>query len=190
MRSRMFWMLAEVQMQNREISRFFPSIKSLASDSAKAHVTHTWTGHFFATRVTRRVLLKRSKCSPTRVTSLEEFSPIGHFFEYYESSRKFWATFPHSSGFILILAKNGLGYIFGDFFTISSGHPESNTFFWSQLIGSLVWMEKLAVNFALILNFLKNTAQSKPSSDRWKFDQSGHPVRNSFFRPHTVDKTN
>jgi hypothetical protein len=28
--------------------------------------------------------------------------------------------------YVLILTKYGLGYILGDFFTLSSGHPESN----------------------------------------------------------------
>jgi hypothetical protein len=41
---------------------------------------------------------------------------LGSFFEYYKYSPKFCATLPHSSGFILILANNGLGYILGDFF--------------------------------------------------------------------------
>jgi hypothetical protein len=34
------------------------------------------------------------------------------------------ATFFHGTNTVLILAKYGLGYILGDFFTNSSGHPE------------------------------------------------------------------
>jgi hypothetical protein len=65
---------------------------------------------------------------------------FGQFFENYQSSLYSWATFPHSSGYVISLTKNGLGnilchfsqthlvtlikgYIFGEFLTSSSGHP-------------------------------------------------------------------
>jgi hypothetical protein len=44
-------------------------------------------------------------------------------FENYITSAKFLATFFHGTNTVLILAKYGLGYILGDFFTNSSGHP-------------------------------------------------------------------
>jgi hypothetical protein len=44
-----------------------------------------------------------------------------------KSSPHFWATQSHSQGYVLILAKNGLGYILGEFFTNSSGHPAPRT---------------------------------------------------------------
>jgi hypothetical protein len=39
----------------------------------------------------------------------------------------FWATyFFHSEGMPVIFLQNVFGYILGDFFTNSSGHPEPN----------------------------------------------------------------
>jgi hypothetical protein len=64
-----------------------------------------------------------------RVTRLDEFSPFGRLFSLGSFLRlrkypKILGNFFRSSGFVvLILAKNGLGYILGDFFTNSSGHP-------------------------------------------------------------------
>jgi hypothetical protein len=46
------------------------------------------------------------------------------FFVNCKSSPQFWATLSHSLGYALILAKNGLGYILGEFFSNSSGHPD------------------------------------------------------------------
>jgi hypothetical protein len=45
------------------------------------------------------------------------------WFENHRISAYLWATFFHPTSYVLILAKNWLGYIFGDFFTNSSGHP-------------------------------------------------------------------
>jgi hypothetical protein len=39
-----------------------------------------------------------------------------------KSSPKFWATFFHGKSSTLVLTKNGLGHILGDFLTNSSGH--------------------------------------------------------------------
>jgi hypothetical protein len=38
-------------------------------------------------------------------------------------SPKFWASFYHGKSYVLILTKNVLGNILGDFFTNASGHP-------------------------------------------------------------------
>jgi hypothetical protein len=58
----------------------------------------------------------------SRVTRLGEFSPIGRLFtlgsfvENYRRMLKFLATFFLSKRHVLILTKNALGYILGDFF--------------------------------------------------------------------------
>jgi hypothetical protein len=44
------------------------------------------------------------------------------FIENYTSSANSWAAFFHSTSYVLILSKNWLGCILGDFFTNSSGH--------------------------------------------------------------------
>jgi hypothetical protein len=44
-------------------------------------------------------------------------------FENYRSNANFGATFFRSTSYVLIGTKHGLGYILGDFFTNSSGHP-------------------------------------------------------------------
>jgi hypothetical protein len=65
------------------------------------------------------VLALHSKLE-SRVTRLGEFSPIGWLFGQFlkiipMTSPHFWATFFHGKGHALILTKNGLGYILGDF---------------------------------------------------------------------------
>jgi hypothetical protein len=45
------------------------------------------------------------------------------FFENDKSSVISWASFFHGTSYVFILTKNVLGYILGDFFTNSSGHP-------------------------------------------------------------------
>jgi hypothetical protein len=47
----------------------------------------------------------------------------------YRSSPKFCATFFPSVEYVLILTKYALGYIFGDFFTNSSGHHDARAHF-------------------------------------------------------------
>jgi hypothetical protein len=47
------------------------------------------------------------------------------FLKITEVAQKFWATLFQSADNVLILTKHGLGNILGDFFTNSSGHPES-----------------------------------------------------------------
>jgi hypothetical protein len=42
---------------------------------------------------------------------------FGYFFENYGRSPNFVATFFHGRSDVLVLTKNGLGYIWGDFFT-------------------------------------------------------------------------
>jgi hypothetical protein len=46
---------------------------------------------------------------------------LGSFSKIYTSSPKLWATSFQRIDYVLILTKNGLGYILGDFFTNSSG---------------------------------------------------------------------
>jgi hypothetical protein len=41
----------------------------------------------------------------------------------YKSSPSFCGTFCYGKNYELVLAKNGLGYILGNFFANSSGHP-------------------------------------------------------------------
>jgi hypothetical protein len=48
---------------------------------------------------------------------------FGHYFDNYRSTANYWATFLHSTSYVLILTNTWLGYILGDFFTDSSGHP-------------------------------------------------------------------
>jgi hypothetical protein len=54
---------------------------------------------------------------------LDDFSNIGQYilyfgqrFENYKSSLIFWLLYSAEKSYVLILAKNGLGYILGDFF--------------------------------------------------------------------------
>jgi hypothetical protein len=49
---------------------------------------------------------------------------FGQFYKDYRSSPKSWPTFFLSIYYVLILAKKWLGYVLGDCFTNSSGHPE------------------------------------------------------------------
>jgi hypothetical protein len=63
------------------------------------------------------------------VTGLDEFSPteyFGQFLEKYNSGYTFLAIFSLVEGHF---DKNGLGYILGDFFSNTSGHPENRTTF-------------------------------------------------------------
>jgi hypothetical protein len=48
---------------------------------------------------------------------------FGQFFENLKSRTNSWATCFHGASDVLIVTKNGLGYILGDFFTNSPGHP-------------------------------------------------------------------
>jgi hypothetical protein len=64
-----------------------------------------------------------------RVTRLGEFPPIRKLFtsirvlKITEICSINWATFFRGANYELILTNNLLGYILGDFFTNSSGHP-------------------------------------------------------------------
>jgi hypothetical protein len=49
---------------------------------------------------------------------------IEQFFENYKADQMFGLLLNEKSN-VLILTKNGLGYILGGFFTKSSGHPAS-----------------------------------------------------------------
>jgi hypothetical protein len=46
------------------------------------------------------------------------------FFDYYKSSQKNLYEFYYGKSYESLLAKNGLGYILGNFITNPSGHPE------------------------------------------------------------------
>jgi hypothetical protein len=49
---------------------------------------------------------------------------FGYFFQIKEIAYiDYWATYFHGKSYVFVLAKNGLGYILGDFFTNASGHP-------------------------------------------------------------------
>jgi hypothetical protein len=45
------------------------------------------------------------------------------FFKFTEEAQIIGLLFSHSKRYVLILTKHGLGYILGDLFTNSSGHP-------------------------------------------------------------------
>jgi hypothetical protein len=45
------------------------------------------------------------------------------FLENYRSSQNFGATFFYGKSYVIISTKNRFGFIVGDFFTNSSGHP-------------------------------------------------------------------
>jgi hypothetical protein len=63
------------------------------------------------------------------VTGLGEFSPfgrsftLGSFFVNYKSGQNFGAAFYRRKRYAIILAKNGLGCILGDFLSNALGHP-------------------------------------------------------------------
>jgi hypothetical protein len=48
--------------------------------------------------------------------------PLGVFFEN-DKKDNFFCYFTHGNSYVSILIKHGLGYILGEFFTNSSGHP-------------------------------------------------------------------
>jgi hypothetical protein len=61
-----------------------------------------------------------------RVTRLGEFSPIGRLFGFLkitDAGQFFWLPFFRVKSFTLNLTKNGLGFIWGDYFTNLSGRP-------------------------------------------------------------------
>jgi hypothetical protein len=64
---------------------------------------------------------------------LGEFSPkarlftLGSFSKITQGAEKFGAILFQRIDYVLILTKNGLGYILGDLFTNSSGHPASDS---------------------------------------------------------------
>jgi hypothetical protein len=67
------------------------------------------------------------RCLASRVTGLAAFRTLGDclLWSVFEKSQKWlkiFCHFFHGKLSILILTKNGLGYILGDFFANSSGH--------------------------------------------------------------------
>jgi hypothetical protein len=54
---------------------------------------------------------------------------FGQFIENFKSYPNYWASIFHDTRYVhtyLTFTKNELGYILGDFFTNSSGHPVTN----------------------------------------------------------------
>jgi hypothetical protein len=51
---------------------------------------------------------------------------LGSFLKITEVAQNFLAAFFHEKRLCIILDRNGLGYILGNFFTYSSGHPDAN----------------------------------------------------------------
>jgi hypothetical protein len=91
--------------------------------------------HLLCTRWFNRLPLTLSqKHMPSRVTRLDECSPItfGSFLKIKEVAICNWATVK-----VMYATKNGLGYILGDFFKSSSGHPDARVhllIFFSSLV--------------------------------------------------------
>jgi hypothetical protein len=56
---------------------------------------------------------------------------LGSFCTIIEEARTFGLLFSHQK-YVLILTKKELGYIWGDFCTILSGHPVLENFFFPQ----------------------------------------------------------
>jgi hypothetical protein len=73
------------------------------------------------------VSLKRNRwffvTNQTPCPQLGDFLLQVFFLENYKSITKFLATLFHGKCYVLILAKNGLGYALGHFFINSSGRP-------------------------------------------------------------------
>jgi hypothetical protein len=59
---------------------------------------------------------------------------FGQFFENDIISPNFWATLFNGKSYVVIFTKNSLGYIFGRFFTSSSGHSALDRFFVQLLL--------------------------------------------------------
>jgi hypothetical protein len=53
----------------------------------------------------------------------------GYLFKYCRTSPQFWASLFAGLFYALIMTKNGVGYILGDFFTRSSGRPANSVNF-------------------------------------------------------------
>jgi hypothetical protein len=79
-----------------------------------------------------------------RVTRLGKVSPNGRLFTsgrfsyITDVAQDFWTTLSLFIDFVLILTKNGLGYILGDFFTNPSGHPGQGNLDLSLMAGILL----------------------------------------------------
>jgi hypothetical protein len=54
---------------------------------------------------------------------------LGSFFNFTKVAQSFGLLFSRRTSFVLILTKNGFGYILGDFLTKSSGHTACRTNF-------------------------------------------------------------
>jgi hypothetical protein len=66
------------------------------------------------------------RCIDISMTKFGEFSPFGRLLtlrSYFKYFPNFWVTYVGTFS-KLVLAEKNLGYILGDFFTNSSGHPD------------------------------------------------------------------
>jgi hypothetical protein len=85
---------------------------------------------FGETASTYRPMYNAAQPKKSRVTRLDDFSPIGQwltfegFLKNTKVAQKTWTNFHSGNSSVLILTRNGLGYILGDFFTNSSGRPD------------------------------------------------------------------
>jgi hypothetical protein len=67
------------------------------------------------------------------------------FFLITELAHFFGLLFPQRTSYVFILTKNGLGYILGDFFTNSSGHPGRHVGFLHRVARWFVFKSKIAI---------------------------------------------
>jgi hypothetical protein len=64
------------------------------------------------------------RCIDISMTKFGEFSPFGRLGSYFKYCTNFWVTyFLHDKCCVLVLAEK-MGYILGNFFANSSGHPD------------------------------------------------------------------
>jgi hypothetical protein len=61
-----------------------------------------------------------------RIFAIRAAVYIVHLFANNRTSANVWDTNFHGTSHVLILSKNGWGYIWGDIFTNSPGHPGPN----------------------------------------------------------------
>jgi hypothetical protein len=71
---------------------------------------------------------------------------FGQWFKNYRGGTNFSTTLLHSTSYVLILTKNGLGFTLGDFFTSPSGHPDvrEHCAFYLHFVEVAFWRKKLA----------------------------------------------
>jgi hypothetical protein len=110
-----------------------------------------------------------------RVFAQWEIVYFGQWFKNYRSSAHFWATFFHGTSHVSILTKKMLGYILGDFFTNSSGHPGTNIVLLVYFISfeSAQKLCKLSHSVAVHVESPKNLTHRRDSNTRSAVTVSG-----------------